>query len=191
VDKSYSLSVEIPNINLPSPTRKQRSFQKQYSSGEADVDDSTRTEDTDRSEANVGAEDEFDLKNDASAVNIDATEEKSVRLGTNVDSKQILQHVWRQNVKAFSKYLKELKKAGTNFNVADPVNSCGDSLLHELVRKPGWLSSLKVILQSDVLNPNEVAILINSKNNSGTFYCKNIFLVKFVSNFVRYDFFLP
>jgi len=161
VDKSYSQAVEMPNISLP--TYRKASG---YSSGEADVDDtSTRTEDS--IAENLDAEEEFDLRNDSSAPNIDITEEKSVRLGSDVDSKQLLQQVWRQNVRAFSKYLKDLKKSGTSFNISDPVNASGDSLLHELVRKPGWLSSLKVIVQSNVLSPNEVGMLLNSKNNSG------------------------
>ena|SRR3990167_3473160 len=131
-------------------------------SEEADVDDSSN----DNSIEEVDAEDEIELGDRS----LDTTEEKSLLNANNqVASKQLLLTAWRQNVRNFQKVLRDLKQSGASFNICDPVNSSGDTLLHELVRRPGWLAALKVLLQSNILSPNELVQLLNAKNYSGFF----------------------
>jgi ankyrin repeat protein len=100
---------------------------------------------------------------------LDNCEEKGlITAGSNVvDAKQLLQSVWHQNVKALGESLRQLKQSGASFSVSDPVNSSGDTILHQLVRKPGWGASIQVLLQSNVLAPNELAQLLNTKNYAG------------------------
>ena len=87
--------------------------------------------------------------------------------GNIVNSRQLLQAAWQQNVKAFGVSLTNLKQSGADFKISDPVNSSGDTILHELVRKPGWTAPLEVLLQSNVLSPNELTQMVNSKNYAG------------------------
>ena len=117
---------------------------------------------------------DLDLDIDADAENelpddyLDNCDEKSL-LGTGniVNSKQLLQAAWQQNVKAFEKNLINLKQKGANFKMTEPVNSSGDTILHELVRKSGWLSAITALLQSNILSPNELTQLVNTKNYAG------------------------
>ena len=114
--------------------------------------------------------DEAEIEHELPDDYLDNCEEKSLLNKENiVNSKQLLQAAWHQNVKTFSHNLKELKQTGADFKICEPVNAGGDTILHELVRKSGWVDSLQVILQSNVLTPNELPQLLNSKNYAGGF----------------------
>ena len=110
---------------------------------------------------------DIDSENELPDDFLDNCDEKLITENDTITSKQLLHDIWHQNVNNFAKNIHELKKKGANFKVADPVNASGDTFLHEIVRKPGYLSSLQVILESNVLSPNELTQLINAKNYAG------------------------
>lgn len=142
------------------------------------MDDEMDIVDLDR----IGYDDDAEIENELPDDYLDNCEEKSLLTKENiVNSKQLLQAVWRQNVKSFAQNLKELKQTGADFKISDPVNAGGDTILHELVRKTGWLPSLQVILQSNVLNPNELTQLLNTKNYAGKKKQKKFFFSLFLT----------